>query len=274
MHVDPFPLDLGQAGLAPVGLTELVDRAAQLRRVDRKYVVPRATALALVAAVAGTHRALAIDGRRATTYRSVYFDTADLRCCRDHVAGRRRRFKVRSRLYVEDALCRLEVKARSGRGETVKTIVEQRPDRHGLLGATERRYVERVLRDEGLVPLDAPLAPSLEVTYQRVTLADLGSGTRVTLDAGLVAGHTSEPGAWARLDDDHVVVETKGGARAGEADRLLLAAGQRPRSFSKYVACASLLRDDLPDNDVRRMLGRQLHLGADAPVPPAFRRAS
>lgn len=272
MDADLSPLDLGQAGLAPVGLTELVDRAAQLRRVDRKYVVPRAAAVALVAALSGTHRALAIDGRRATTYRSIYFDTPDLRCCRDHVAGRRRRFKVRSRLYVEDALCRLEVKARSGRGETVKTIVEQRLDRHGLLGDAERRFVELVLREEGLVPPDVPLTPSLEVAYQRVTLADLGSGTRVTLDAGLVAGHTRPGGRLARLDDDHVVVETKGGARAGEADRLLLAAGQRPRAFSKYVACASLLRDDLPDNDVRRMLGRQLHLGDDVPSTP--RRAS
>jgi hypothetical protein len=34
----------------------------------------------------------------------------------------------------------------------------------------------------------------------------------------------------------------------------------RPRSFSKYVAAASLIRDDLPDNDVRRLHGRELHL--------------
>ena len=80
------------------------------------------------------------------------------------------------------------------------------------------------------MPPEVPLAPSLEVAYQRVTLADLAAGTRVTLDAGLVAGHTEPGGRLARLDDDHVVVETKGGARAGEADRLLLAAGHRPRA--------------------------------------------
>ena len=275
---DLVPLDLGQAGLAPVGLAELIDRAALLRRVDRKYVVPRAAAAALVASLAGTHRVLAIDGRRATTYDSVYFDTPDLRCCRDHVSGRRRRFKVRSRLYVEDALCRLEVKARSGRGETVKSIVEQRLDRHGLLGDAERCFVGLVLAEEGLVPPGVPLTPSLELAYQRVTLADLDAGTRVTLDAGLVAWHTQHRHRLARLDDDHVVVETKGGVRAGEADRLLLFTGQRPRSFSKYVACVSLLRDDVPDNDVRRMLGRQLHLGTRSPsplpTPSTSRRAS
>ena len=53
------------------------------------------------------------------------------------------------------------------------------------------------------------------------------------------------------LDHGYVLVETKGGLRPGRADRLLAGLGARPRSFSKYVAAASLMRDDLPDNDVR-----------------------
>ena len=42
----------------------------------------------------------------------------------------------------------------------------------------------------------------------------------------------------------------------------------------EVIAAASLLRDDLPDNDVRRMLGRQLHVGADTAPSPTARRAS
>jgi len=44
------------------------------------------------------------------------------------------------------------------------------------------------------------------------------------------------------------------------ADRILLAGGHRPQSFSKYVATASLLRSDLPSNDVRRLVGVALHV--------------
>ena len=33
----------------------------------------------------------------------------------------------------------------------------------------------------------------------------------------------------------------------------------RPCSFSKYVAGVALLRDDVPANDFRPFLGRQLH---------------
>ena len=55
------------------------------------------------------------------------------------------------------------------------------------------------------------------------------------------------------LDHDHVLLETKGGLQPGDADRLLLRHGLRPRSFSKYAAAVSLVRPDLPDNDVRRL---------------------
>ena len=74
-----------------------------------------------------------------------------------------------------------------------------------------------------------------------------------------------------------MIEREKAASGPGEADPLLFT-GQRPRSFSKYVACVSLLRDDVPDNDVRRMLGRQLHLGTRSPsplpTPSTSRRAS
>ena len=57
-----------------------------------------------------------------------------------------------------------------------------------------------VLAEEGLVPPGVPLTPSLELAYQRVTLADLDAGTRVTLDAG--RGGTGTPStvtAWPAL---------------------------------------------------------------------------
>ncbi len=98
--------------------------------------------------------------------------------------------------------------------------------------------------------------------YRRATLADTGDEpSRVTIDWQLrsaLDGHE----VW--LDDDFVLVETKGGLRPGTADRVLAGLGARPRSFSKYVATASLLRDDLADNDVRRLHGRALHSGRAA----------
>ena len=257
-----LPVDLDQ--LAPVGLEEVVDTAAQLTRVDRKYLVDRATDAALVPGLAGRFRVLTIDGRTGTTYSSVYFDTPRLDACRDHVQRRRRRWKVRSRLYVEDGLCRFEVKSRDGRGVTTKDVAASRPQHHGVLHSAEATFVGGALAARGLDVDVAALEPSMRVDYRRLTLADTEGGTRITLDWGVQCSLGSGR-VW--VDPDWVLVETKGGLRPGPADRLLADLGQRPRSFSKYVSAASLLRADIPDNDVRRLRGRQLHAHPGTTVP-------
>lgn len=265
--------DLGLGALPRVDLATLVDRAALTRRVDRKYLVPAAAARALIATLARTHHVLAIDGRLVTSYRSTYLDTPSLHSCRDHLQGRRLRWKARTRLYVEDDLCRVEVKVRSGRGDTVKSSVDVGSARYGCYDDDERAFVASVLTDGRPAGLAHRLRPTVEVTYRRVTLADLEGGTRLTIDLGVrgrpVLGLPR--GRGVHIDDGFVVVESKGHARPAAADRALVALGHRPRSFSKYAASASLLSPELPDNHVRRLLGRELHLSA---LDPNARRAS
>ncbi|MFZ0139499.1 MAG: VTC domain-containing protein, partial [Aeromicrobium sp.] len=120
---------LGVDGLRPVGLEELVEHAALMHRTDRKYIAPLDTVRTLVSDLADTHRVLEIKGRHYTTYRTLYFDTADFEAARSHVQKRRRRWKVRSRLYVEDGLCRIEVKTKDNRGETQKVMGMSDPAR-------------------------------------------------------------------------------------------------------------------------------------------------
>ncbi|MBB6629764.1 VTC domain-containing protein [Nocardioides sp. KIGAM211] len=250
----PVPLELH--GRDRVGLDEVVEEAARMTRVDRKYLVDRCVAEAFLGRLPASFRVLGIDGRDSTTYSSVYFDTLRLDACRDHVQQRRRRWKVRSRLYVEDQLCRFEVKTRDGRGITEKTVRLSEPGRHGRLGTDESAFVTQVLDDHGLDIDVATLVPSMRVDYTRVTLADTAAHLRVTLDLGVECS-LDNGRVW--VDEGWVLVETKGGLRPSPADALLGSLGARPRSFSKYVSAASLLRDDIPDNDVRRLRGRQLH---------------
>ncbi|WP_230854391.1 VTC domain-containing protein [Arthrobacter terrae] len=65
-------------------------------------------------------RALEIGPRRVFEYESVYFDTPELEQFRAHRQGRRRRYKVRTRTYVDSGLCMFEVKFKGQRGQTVK----------------------------------------------------------------------------------------------------------------------------------------------------------
>ena len=251
----PHPLDVSDR--ATVGLDEVVAEAANLTRVDRKYLVDRRVAESFLAGLPASFRVLAIDERRTTSYSSVYFDTPRLDACRDHVQQRRRRWKVRSRMYVEDQLCRFEVKTRDGRGRTHKSVTPSRPDQHGLLGSDEAAFATGVLVERGVDVDVSCLVPSMRVDYQRLTLADTDASLRVTLDWGV---DCTLDGGRVWVDEEWVLVETKGGLRPSPADALLGSLGARPRSFSKYVSAASLLRDDIPDNDVRRLRGHQLHL--------------
>lgn len=240
-----------------VGLAEVVDTAAQLTRVDRKYLVARDLADRFLTELPESFRILTVGERRLTSYSSIYFDTTRLDACRDHVQRRRRRWKARSRLYVEDQLCRFEVKTRDGRGLTVKEISPSEPGRHGLLGPDERGFVAGVLGAQGLVVDTESLHPSMQVDYRRLTLADTEQSLRVTLDWGVECSRGSHR-VW--VDPGWVIVETKGDLRPSVADRVLGSLGVRPRSFSKYVSAASMLHEDISDNDIRRLRGRQLHM--------------
>ena len=105
--------------LPAVDLPALEAAAALLTRVDRKYVVPLATLERLVHALGHEWSALELDGSRLFSYSSVYFDTPDLLTYRAHLQGRRRRYKVRVRRYVDSDDCMLEVKRKGLRGSTV-----------------------------------------------------------------------------------------------------------------------------------------------------------
>ena len=255
MLADVLPFDVSTR--SAVSLGEVVEEAAQLTRVDRKYLVDADTLAVVLDRLPPSYRVLTIAGRRDTSYLSTYFDTADLASCRAHVQGRRRRWKARSRLYVEDGLCRIEVKSKDGRGVTAKSVSASDTSSYGLLGAPEAAFVAACLAQRRLVADVRVLRPTAEVGYRRTTLADTTvDRCRVTLDWQV---RCTLDGREVWLDDDYVLVETKGGLRPSAADRVLGSLGVRPRSFSKYVAAASLLRPDLPDNDVRRLHGRELH---------------
>lgn len=252
--------------LAPVDLDTVLQTAPLARRVDRKYLVVATDAARLVRLLADTHRALEIAGRRSTTYRSTYLDTDELRLCRDHVQGRRLRWKARSRLYVEDGLCRFEVKVKGARGETVKHAVDLEQSAYGRFGPVERQFVGDVLGYRNAAVLQ--LRPVLEVGYSRATLVDLHEGRRVTIDHGVVGRPTTGGSRVLRagtvaFDGDRVVVETKSGLRPGLVDHLLLEMGYRPLTLSKYATSAALLAEGIPDNLVRRLVGRGVSLHPD-----------
>lgn len=243
--------------LPAIGLEELNAAAALQTRVDRKYIIPAQQGKQLLAAFEADLRILEMDGKRTFNYDSVYFDTPRLDSYLLAARGRRRRYKVRTRTYVDSAVSFLEVKTEGSRAATVKDRIPYDLSDRSRITAEGLAYVNDTLAATiGDLP-SGPLEPVLETRYRRTTLFLPGSESRATLDEAVT---WRRPGGSSWLLDGSLVLETKSGSTAGPLDRHLWASGIRPSRISKFATGMAALRPDLPANRWHRTLQRSLHL--------------
>lgn len=234
-----------------ISLDEVDSAAALQRRVDRTYLVTAGQFHRLSVEMGRRFHALDIDRKRVMRYESVYFDSDDLELFRAHRQGRRRRFKVRVRTYVDSGTAFVEVKTKGGRGETVKHRIPHPPELRTALDTRAAAFIRTVIRDQYDIEVP-PLVRALESLYRRATLVDPDAGERLTCDVDL---------RWSRADGqvagpDKVLLESKTTGR-GRADDILAAYGIRPLSMSKYAIGTALLRPQLAANKWERLLRRE-----------------
>ena len=287
-------MPLSTKHLTTTTLAELNSAAGLLTRVDRKYLVPLTCAQNLVDGLAPHARVLAIDERRRFSYTSTYFDTPGLEAFMFAARKRRRRFKVRTRTYLDSGLCFLEVKTCGAHGSTVKRRMGYHADDASPLTGPGRAFVAACLAGTGVTgsaaarEVAAALRPVLTTTYERTTLHLPRAEARATIDtaltwrrlgpaapagssAGTVAGVPMSPQALrpanltAAVNEgepvsvaDIAVVETKNPATPSPADRALWKAGYRPTRISKYATGMALLHPELPANRWYRTLTHEL----------------
>ncbi len=242
--------------LTPIGLDDLNARASLQTRVDRKYVVPVAQLGTVLADLGGSTMALEIDGSRASRYASMYFDTTSLSSYLAAAQPRRRRFKIRTRSYLDSALCYLEVKTRGGRSLTIKDRIEHPAADPDRLTGEGLEYIDSALADSGIDTVDATaLRATMKTSYTRTTLFLPHPESRATVDLDL---------EWTNIDGSGIrtpglaIVETKSGSTPSAVDHILWRHGHRPANISKYGIGMAAMRPDLPQNKWRRVLDRHL----------------
>ncbi len=242
--------------LGPISLAELDARASLQTRVDRKYVVPAEALGPLLRQIGAGARVLQIGAARDFAYESVYFDTPQLTSYLGAARRRRRRFKVRTRTYVDSRQTWVEVKTRGPRGATVKTRMPHDPGQRATLTGESLRFADSVLGQAAVPRSDgAPFLPTLVSSYRRATL-HLPDDSRTTIDTGLV---WTDPASGAELDlRDVVIIESKTGSTPSSTDRLLWRHGLRPVRISKYGTGMAALHPGLPATPWRRVLDRHV----------------
>jgi hypothetical protein len=231
------------AALPAISLADLDATWSMTRRFDTKFMLERSVVDKFLTGSTANFTALEIDGARAFTYRTTYFDTPDLLLYRDHAQRRSRRVKVRTRLYVESQRTRLEVKAKLGNGQTHKILFEDRAE----LGRQEIPQVDQAISE--IYPtarysnLASELVQSAVTTFERSTIINTNGAERFTIDSSLVLDSN---GQRFELLPELVLVEVKSLDPISETVRQLRKLGMHPTSFSKYCAAIEVARDARP----------------------------
>ena len=243
---------------APISLVHM-DGVALQDRIDTKHVLHVDHLYSALASLTEHYRILEIDGVRLHRYQTLYFDTADFALYRQHHAGRRNRYKVRNRHYLDTGLSCLEVKLKTKGDRTIK----RRPRTPEIV--TELTPETCAFLAEHLPPDTPGLEPQLWNNFARITLVSTRRQERLTLDVDLrfTGGDTV-------LLPGIAVAEVKQAGRGCSSDFVRVMRGSHIRStgFSKYCLGVSLLYPDVKHNNSKahqRLLRKLVQGGSRDP---------
>jgi hypothetical protein len=211
-----------------------INKASLMHRVDTKYLLPISDLKQLLPSLAPSYSVLEIDNSRLFSYQSTYYDTSELEFYRMHHNGKKNRFKIRLRHYLDSGDQYVEVKHKTNKSITHKDRVLFNSS-HG-----NRKRINELVS----IPFGAgrpPLFKSLICSYQRIALADEKNGERLTLDLNL----SFKDPRHSRAEPSHqvLIAEVKReNQRAPSAfSDLMDMFRQKPVSFSKYcIGCAQI----------------------------------
>lgn len=234
----------------PVSLEKVMEVAGLQTRMEKKYLLTPEEFVALSAQMEDL-RVLQIDGRRLFGYESAYFDSPDLELFRAHRQGRRQRYKVRTRTYLDSGESLFEVKLKGGRDQTVKLRIPYEFEDRNHVTDVAHDFLEHALLDN-YETRPPELVQSLTTRYSRATFVDVEDRARLTCDIDLActADGATQPGP------DLILVESKS-TGTSRADDALARLGIRPVSVSKYCIGIALTNPELPANKWNRMLRNQ-----------------
>ena len=232
----------------PITLSEMSEVALQ-DRTDTKFVMREGQLYNALATLTQQYRVLDIRGVRLNQYRTLYLDTADFDLFRQHHTGRRDRYKVRTRSYVDSHLSFLEIKHKVRQNRTVKNRIAT-PN----LLTWMTPEADAFLNDH--LPFDPEaLEPKLWNEYTRITLASKRDCERLTLDLRLrFSGYENTFAAGRSFDlPGLAIAEVKqdGPNRHSAFLSRMRETGVRPIGFSKYCAGVAMIFDEVKHNNFK-----------------------
>jgi hypothetical protein len=222
----------------PISLDELIEYKL-LNRVDTKYICHKSQLPQILSAITGHFRIQTSGKERQFTYESLYFDTPDLKTYFDHHQGKRIRYKIRFRKYVNTGDVFLEVKKKKNYNRTDKKRKEFNFDTNlnGLHLDFLNKYID--------IPASG-LQPAIWTNFNRITMAGKNHFERITIDTHIQFKKNDQ----TILLPDLVIIESKkekaqvGSPLSGVLHDLKI----KPYGFSKYILGSIVLNPTIKHN--------------------------
>lgn len=231
------------APMPEIGLDEM-EQVRLMNRIDKKYLVTESQLIAMLERLQGNYMAQVVDGVKYLAYRTVYLDDRNHTMYLAHHNGHLTRQKVRVRTYLDSIKPSFfEVKLKNNHGRTKKKRM-----RINSLDTMLADGAGEFLAEKALLPIPlADMIPTVENSFERITLVNMAKTERLTIDVGLTF-HNLETGQTRKMDN-LVVVEVK---RNGRVDSPVVGVLRdlrvHPSGFSKYCIGSALTNPSLKRN--------------------------
>lgn len=137
------------------------ERASLLNRIDDKFVIDIHQLTEMLAAISNEYSLLEIQGESLFSYETFYFDTHKFALYNMHHSGKKNRFKIRTRRYLESNRLYHEIKIKDNKGLTTKIRKEHREQ--GSQHHFDRELLNNTLNIEA-----ETLEPKIKVNYKRL----------------------------------------------------------------------------------------------------------
>lgn len=234
--------------LPPISLDEM-SGIKLMNRTDTKFVATEAQLYAFLSAVAGKYYIQQINGKRVSSYHTVYFDTADFLMYTMHHSGKARREKIRVRTYLDSNDTFLEVKNKNNHGRTKKKRITVKS---ASTLYDEINNVEPFLAKHAWYTLDE-ISPVTENRFSRITLVNTGKTERLTIDFNLKF-HNLDNDARKQLDHVVIIELKRDGNIPSPALEIIRNLRIRRSGFSKYCIGSVLTNNTLKFNNFKDRL--------------------
>jgi len=216
-----------------------------LNRIDTKYVCNSLSIPLLLEKASNEFHIQEINGSRNSSYETLYFDTPKLKTYFDHHQGKRIRYKIRFRKYLDTGDVFLEVKRKRNYARTYK----QRAEFDFSTDLNKEHY--RFIKDCVEVP-GTELEESIWTIFDRITLAGKNHFERVTIDTNIKFRNTKNEIILPNLS----IIEVKREKTVLKSpfSLILHEMGIKPQGFSKYVMGNIYLNPALKHNRFKRRI--------------------